>query len=73
MFTNYNLIITDVTVQSDGTGASCYNGLICANGILDYKCQIKNQCYINLLELGLYIIAVIVKLVYTLDRRSNIF
>lgn len=72
MFTNYNRIITDVTVQSDGTGASCSNGLICANGILDYKCQIKNQCYINLLELGLYIIAVIVKLAYKLDRRNNI-
>ncbi len=27
-FTNYNLIITDATVQSDGTITSCFNGLI---------------------------------------------
>ena len=37
-------------------GNKCSDPRICKRGLIDYKCQLDNECYLNIIELALVMI-----------------
>jgi hypothetical protein len=53
----------DQSIWDQITGDCCSGSLCCSKGLLDYQCQFNNNCYLNLVSLGLHLLGFALSLI----------